>query len=144
MWLGDGDDHGLITGNVRIPYTMVGGDGDDILKGGGGRGILIGGLGADRLTGGRDDDILIGGTTDYDSNDVALLALLTEWNSDRSYEDRVANISSGTGPLLDDLGFLLDGDTVHDDVDLDRLVGGRGDDWFFGTDDEIRGHGCRW
>ncbi len=143
MWLGDGDDHGLITGNVRIPYTMVGGDGDDFLKGGGGRGILIGGLGADRLTGGRDDDILIGGTTDYDSNDVALLALLTEWNSDRSYEDRVANISNGTGPLLDDLGFLLDGDTVHDDVDLDRLVGGRGDDWFFGTDDEIRGHGCR-
>jgi SdrD B-like protein/PKD domain-containing protein len=143
MWLGDGDDHGLITGNVRIPYTMVGGDGDDILKGGGGRGILIGGLGADRLTGGRDDDILIGGTTDYDSNDVALLALLTEWNSDRSYEDRVANINNGTGPLLDDLGFLLDGDTVHDDVDLDRLVGGRGDDWFFGTDDEIRGHGCR-
>jgi hypothetical protein len=142
IWLGDGDDHAVITGNVRIPYTMFGGDGDDFLKGGGGRGILIGGLGADRLTGGREDDILIGGTTDYDSNDVALLALLAEWNSDRSYEDRVANISNGTGPILDDLSFHLDGDTVHDDADLDRLIGGRGDDWFFGADDEIRGHRC--
>jgi len=140
IWMCDGDDHATIAGSIDTPATMYGGDGDDHLNGGGGRTIMIGGLGADRLVGGPGDDILIGGTTDYDFNDVALLALLDEWNSDRNYDQRVANITNGSGPVLEDLGFQLNDDTVSGNLDIDKLTGSSGENWLFADDiDEVTG-----
>ena len=140
IWMCNGDDHATIAGGIDTPATMYGGGGDDHLLGGGGRTIMIGGPGADRLVGGPGDDILIGGTTDYDFNDVALLALLDEWNSDRTYDQRVANITNGTGPILEGLGYQLNDDTVFDDFEIDKLTGSSGEDWFFADDnDEITG-----
>ena len=139
MWLCDGDDHAKIAGNINIPASIYGGAGNDHLNGGGARNILIGGPGEDRLVGGGEDDILIGGTTDYDFNDVALLALLDEWNSGRTYPDRVSNIRTGAGPILGGTGFMLvKGVTVFDDGEFDKLTGSSGRDWFFfdpGEDD---------
>lgn len=137
MWLCDGDDHATIAGNVNVPASIYGGAGNDHLKGGGGRDILIGGPGKDRLVGGGDDDILIGGTTVYDFNDAALLAVLDEWNSRRSYSDRVSNVRTGAGPILGGTGYMLEkGVTVFDDGDFDKLTGSSGMDWFFFDPDE--------
>jgi Ca2+-binding RTX toxin-like protein len=146
-----GDDQMTIAGNVVLPALMDGGGGNDQLNAGGGptillggegsdqlsggsaNSLLIGGIGADRLNGGSGDDLLIGGTTAYDSNDTALLAILSEWKSSRSYDARVANIrGTGTGPRLNGAYFLTKGTgaTVLDDVDIDKATGAAGDDWF--------------
>ncbi len=68
-------------GNDKI----TGGSGDNILMGGGGNDTIIGGPGENLLIGGSGDstiyangkaNIVFGGTTNYDSNDQALLNLL--------------------------------------------------------------------
>ena len=77
----------------------------------------------------------IGGATDYDTNAVALLAIIAEWDqAGVSYGTRVShllgggkgkNVSGGlNGP------YLLNGTTVRDDASTDTLIGGSGTDWF--------------
>ena len=156
VYLCDGDDHATISSRVKAAAIISGGDGDDRLKGGGGpavllgnggsdklvsgkaRSILIGGLGSDRLLGGRRADLLIGGSTLYDNpdpltgNDQALSGILSEWNSSRSYDNRVNHIRNGNGPILGRTGFFLQsGITVFDDFISDWLTGSSGLDWFF-------------
>src|SRR5262249_29844333 len=70
------------------------------------------------------------GFTQYDANLAALQAVLAEWTSARSYNDRVANLSgAGTGVRLNGAFFLNDS-TVMDDGQVDELTGGDGQDWF--------------
>jgi Ca2+-binding RTX toxin-like protein len=59
--------------------VLVGGSGSNTLVGGAGRSILIAGSGPSTATGGPRGDILIAGTTSFDSDNVALGALLAEW-----------------------------------------------------------------
>jgi hypothetical protein len=119
----------------------LGGEGDDHIDGGGGADILLGGLGQDRLLGNTGDDILVGDRTLYDSDqsqdrlmDVnALLAILAEWTSGKSYAERRGNIT-GTNPQdgrLNNGYYFRLGDTIWGDADEDELTGGSGDDWFF-------------
>jgi hypothetical protein len=153
-----GDDRATIAGNVTLPSVvdggpgndrlfggggpniLIGGPGDDTLIGGGARDILIGGFGSDRLAGNGGDDILIAGSTLYDSgpdssklaNDAILMRLQDEWNSSRSYDQRIANIRAGSGPILGGSGISLSkGTTVFDDSSFDQLTGSAGSDWFF-------------
>src|SRR5207244_10343257 len=112
-----GDDDIQVAGGISLPAWLYGGDGNDRLKGGagnnvleggngddtliGGRGrnLLIGGLGADRIIGNAGDDLLISGTTAFDSDQLALAAVLAEWSSQREYATRIANlIGTGSGP----------------------------------------------
>ncbi len=134
---GAGNDHlnGGNGGNI-----LIGGDGNDVLQGGNARDLLIGGTGADSLNGNGGDDILIGGRTLYDSgadddkltHDVDLLTLLKEWSSARSYDDRVANLTHGTGPILGGTGLLLqNGVTVFDELTPDTINGASGNNWIF-------------
>lgn len=130
--LSGGDDSLLVHRNVNISVIADGGEGNDRLVGGGVRDILIGGLGADALDGNNGDDILIGGTTGFDASDDALLALLEEWNSSRTYDLRVSNIRNGAGEFLSGKDIRLwHTTTVLNDGEVDRLVGGAGRDWFF-------------
>jgi Ca2+-binding RTX toxin-like protein len=111
---------------------LLGRDGDDQLRGMNGRDILLGGLGLDYLRGGaataptNDSDLLIGGTTAHDSNDAALKAIFLEWNSTRSYTQRVQRLAAGTNGLP-----RLYSGTVFDDGVRDELWGGYSNDWFF-------------
>ena len=135
---GDGNDRlkGGAGGSV-----LMGGAGDDLLTGGNVRDLLIGGLGADRLVGSAEDDLLIAGTTDFDSQEVALFAILSEWASERNYAQRTANISgTGTGPSFSGRlngSYYLNASpthglvTVHDDNAKDLLTGSAGQDWYF-------------
>jgi Ca2+-binding RTX toxin-like protein len=147
---GDGEDR-VRAG--RGNDIVLGEDGDDHVRGAVGRDLLIGGEGADQLRGDgkncdgeRDDDgagdgqknqdIMIGGTTDHDDTDEALQAIIAEWTSARSYEDRVDNLRDGTGSAdgeNDDV--FLDPMTVFDDDAIDRLHGCGGRDWFFALQD---------
>ena len=65
------------------------------IDGGAGRDILIAGASGATLNGGAGEDILIAGTTDYDTNDTALLAIMSEWTrTDEDYATRAQAKSS--------------------------------------------------
>lgn len=156
-----GDDQATVAGNVRIPAlldgragndrlnaggvgsVLLGGPGDDMLIGSPGRDILLGGDGRDRLVGNGGEDILIGGLTTYDfvpddnklANDAALFSVRAEWNSSRSLEERMANVTGTPNPSfgarLNGNNYLQLGITVTDDGDEDVMTGSAGRDWFF-------------
>jgi hypothetical protein len=126
-----------LTGNAQ-GNILIGGPGNNTITGGSGRSILIAGKGAGTVTGGSGDDIVIGGFTNYDSssaaNDLALEAILAEWQSGDSYATRVSKIKAGLPG-----GYkLVWGTTVHDNRKAVTLTGGGGMNWFFkGTHDTI-------
>jgi Ca2+-binding RTX toxin-like protein len=119
---------------------LAGGAGDDTLQGGAGRDLLSGGLGADRLVGQDGDDILIGGTTVYDDlsnplNLQALNAIMAEWGSTDSYEQREGFITGhpvvpGTTGANGSY-FLNPTLTGLDGGARDQITGGAGTDLFF-------------
>jgi len=111
--------------------VLLGGPGNDVLFGGLGHDILIGGLGRDVLLGGCSQDLLIGGTTAYDTQDSALHAIASQWNSHTSYAKRIRNLRTGNQVPQ------LNSTTVHDDGERDELRGGGGLDWFFGGIDDV-------
>jgi hypothetical protein len=152
-----GDDVVVIQPSVKQLAEVFGDAGNDLLIGGGGNNILVGGAGEDHLFGGprRDvligaeghdllfgnhgDDVLIGGTTAFDSNAAALRSILNEWTSDRTYQDRIANLG-GTGsgaPFAarsnGDFFLTTTGPdaTVQDDHAWDSLIGNAGTNWYF-------------
>jgi hypothetical protein len=158
IFLCDGDDHGTIAGNARVPALIDGGAGNDHLNGGRGGNVLlgragddhllggsaddvlIGGDGIDRLVGNNGNDILIGGSVGYElggddailANQASLMSILAEWNSGRSLAVRQANINgTGVGPRLNGTNFLQHGVNVFDDGDEDKVTGSAGPDWYF-------------
>ncbi len=103
-------------------------DGQPSDGGEGGQNLIIGGGGSDTLYASQAADggegghgsILIAGTTTLDES--ALLSILSEWTSDRSYANRVANIEGlGSGPRNNGNHFLQAGVTVFDDASPDDL-----------------------
>ena len=116
--------------------TIMLGDGNDKVYGSAGRDLLIGGDGNDTLFGEAHDDILVAGTTVHDEDDIALMAILSEWTSSNSYADRVSNIRDGGGS---NGPFVLNDTTVFDDGRVDTLWGHGGQDWFLiGVGDRIK------
>lgn len=148
LYGGDGDDwlYGD-AGNDRLfgeagNNVLLGGAGNDRLDvlpiaGAADRNLLIGGLGADTLQGGPGEEILIGGTTTYDSKYAALAAVMREWTSAKSFQDRGNSLDIGFPDAT--AGFIqLKPKTksnpkgkVLDDRSADQLFGGPGSDWFF-------------
>jgi predicted outer membrane repeat protein len=137
-WLYGGAGNDTLSGG-KGSDVLLGGDGDDVLTNVGGRDLHIGGLGADQLSSGTDDDLLIGGYTAYDAHEAVLAAILAEWNSPRSYSERVLNLRGD--PARPSFADRLNGNyfllasgpnpTVFDDGARDALTGGAGLDWFF-------------
>ncbi|MBC7820853.1 MAG: hypothetical protein IAG10_28545, partial [Planctomycetaceae bacterium] len=128
---GDGDGDDRLNGGSG-PNILIGDNGNDRLIGGRGRDILIGGLGCDRMVANGGEDILIAGQTSFDAQHTALSAIMSEWNSNRDFAGRVANIrGTGSGPRLNGSYFLQTGVTVLNDGAADKLTGSAGTDWFF-------------
>ena len=109
--------------------VLTGGDGTDVLTGGNGKNILIGGNGLDALTGGSTEDLLLGARYINEGDTTALAALLTEWTSANSFDDRVAHLL-GTLAGGANGGFTLTPTTVKEDAAQDTLTGGSGKDWY--------------
>ena len=143
----------MLTAENTSADTLVGGAGNDTLKGGGGvdvllggadndtltagsgRALLVGGSGEDTLTGGTGDDILIGALLSYYNegsglvDTASLSAIMAEWNSSTSFAVRAAalfnNGAAGSG-VLNSATITADGGT-GDTLNL----GSGGQDWFF-------------
>lgn len=117
--------------SATAPTVLVGGDGDDVLKGGSGRDILIGGQGADTLDGRDRDDILVGGAVSYQNDPLALKTISVEWAAlSRIYEVRRDQLLGDKTGGLNGANFLSAA-TVVDDGKSDTLTGGANRDWFF-------------
>lgn len=161
LLLGVGHDIGFLSSRVRQDAHLDGGDGDDLLVGGkgddellggagydlmfgqGGRDLIIGGTGGDLIFGDGGQDILVSGLTAFDQDRAALDLIMAEWTSDRSYNERVDNLTGDHDLSMDGLNeevFLIaEGEdaTVFDDESTDWLLGGRGRDLYFAGEDDI-------
>ena len=105
---------------------MSGGAGEDELDASYGNDILIGGDGQDILEGKEGDDLLIGGRTTYSDGSSEYVALMSVWSNLPSYDARV--------DVIQDQHFwagLRSEDSVFDDLVVDSVFGGSGQDWFF-------------
>ena len=129
---GSGND--TLRGN-SLANILVGNAGDDTLNGGGGGDILIGGLGLDTLNGGEDEDILIAGFTTSDSLFSNLNVLLAEWVSVNAYDARIINLRAGVGAPAVSLKATVN--VLNDASEVDSLVGGNGTDWYFRALDDV-------
>ena len=127
---GDGDDR--IYGNAGNDQLggnggndiVSGGTGDDQVVGQSGIDLLLGGDGADHVLGNNDRDLLFanGATRDSDpSHDGDALDIF-----DHDYHEMISLHGSWIGGNLGISGFVSNGN----DGDVDRLQGGRDDDWF--------------
>ena len=157
-----GNDIVHLAGSIRVPATVLGGEGDDRIKGakggdmlvGGpgndhlnghqGRDVLIGGEGVDRVLGGPGEDVLISGSTIYDADGDALAAILAIWNSSDSFNQRVAALTDAAAAVH--LTTEGTGATVIDDGVADRLNGASGKDFLLSspsdaTDQKAKGGG---
>ncbi len=118
-----------------VASVLVGNAGNDQLTGSAlRRDLLIGGLGSDTLDGSGGDDILLGGSSAFDHDATVLKSLLQEWNTSRSYLQRVNNLR-GTeiyGTPVNGKNYLRNTptDTIFDDGELDTMLGGGSRDWF--------------
>jgi hypothetical protein len=118
---------------------LVGGGGNDTLvdaysgSAASGRSLLIGGAGGDNLTAGSAGDILISGTTSYDLNNVALMAILAEWQSGDDYLTRFKRLEGLQSGGQNGKNTLVWAKSVKDDGTTDTLTGGAGFDWFFAS-----------
>jgi hypothetical protein len=126
--------------------TLTGGGGNILIGGGGsstltdahtgsaasGRSLLIAGSGGSTLQAGSGGDILIGGTTVYDNNNVALAAILAEWQSGDDYNTRFNRLEGLQSGGLNGAYDLFWGSTVLDNNAKDKLSGSpTGPAWFF-------------
>jgi Ca2+-binding RTX toxin-like protein len=106
IYLGKGDDHAQVAGNIDLPVFMDGGSGDDHLNAGRGPAVLIGGSGNDKLIGSSSEDRIYGG----DGNDFI-------------------QGNGGNDLLSGDSGC----DVIYGSSGNDQIYGGDGDDWIFGN-----------
>lgn len=115
-------------------FDPSGPDAGDTLTGGEGADLLVGGLGADSLDGGIGDDLMLAGPLVFLVPELgeAYLSVSMEWRSSRAYAERVANLTGvGVGPRENGDNFLVAGDTALNDAQVDTLLGGADDDFYF-------------
>jgi hypothetical protein len=109
---------------------IVGDANTTALTGGTGRNVLIGGGGTETITGGGGFNLLIGGKTVYDTNLAALQALQVYWdNPNATTLDQLVNPLK-KGVTVNGQFLVLNKTTVQDDNAVDKLIGGRGPNWF--------------
>ena len=118
---------------------LFGNSGNDLIHGGGGRDFLFGDEGNDLLIGGQGPDAIFGGSGEDLLVSVGVTLgtdqlgeIFDEWTSVRTYEQRIANITDGSGSV-DRLngGSFLNDTTLQDDGTRNILLGQQDRDAFF-------------
>ncbi|HBE71128.1 MAG TPA: hypothetical protein DDW52_23520 [Planctomycetaceae bacterium] len=135
-----GRDFITIGDRISIPSVLFGGSGNDTIIGGNGsdaifgddgrdrifgrqgRDLVVGGLGRDRLSGNGGEDILIGGKLSFQNRVDAALQIIQLWNTEFPIEDRKSLLGAS---------LLVQGETVLDDEERDRLFDLSENDWGF-------------
>jgi hypothetical protein len=120
---GDGNNTLVVQGS--FPGLQV------TLTAGNGRNLFIAGLTAATIQGGSGDNILIGGSTRWDTDPIALAAIMAEWTRrDATYAERVDHLLNGGGLSG---AYLLNASTVTGNGAGNTLLGGRGLNLYFGN-----------
>jgi Ca2+-binding RTX toxin-like protein len=139
---GAGND--VLKGSSNASTILVGLAGNDTLIGGMQRDLLFGGAGADFINGSGGDDLLVSGVVAFETDRTSLYLIHGEWQSARTFAQRTANLAgNGTGVRANGNLFLNSNvadsvaDTVFADSDSDVMTGGLNQDWFFSNLDEI-------
>jgi RTX calcium-binding nonapeptide repeat (4 copies) len=139
---GAGND--FLKGSSNASTILVGLAGNDTLIGGMQRDLLFGGAGADFINGSGGDDLLVSGVVAFETDRTSLYLIYGEWQSARTFAQRTANLAgNGTGVRANGNIFLNSNvadsvaDTVFADSDSDVLTGGLNQDWFFSSLSEI-------
>jgi cyclophilin family peptidyl-prolyl cis-trans isomerase len=125
--------------------TITGGSGDNILKGGGGNDTIIGGKGKNLMIAGAGtcslyangwQNLVFGGSTNFDSNDQALINLLNQGSRVMfGYSYRRSLASAANNPAM--LSSLL---TFQDSGATDRIFGSSMYNWLvLGKNDVVMG-----
>ena len=115
---------------------LNGGPGDDVLRGGVGEDRFSGGPGADSISGGRGSlDVVFGGDPGEAENGLFVAGCEISWRGDDafdlvSYYGRPGPVSVTLDGLAND-GVPGEGDNI---IDMEWVLGGRGDDVFVGDD----------
>jgi hypothetical protein len=122
-----GAGNNTLTGDAQ-GNILIGGGASNVIDGGTAASILMAGSGTATVDGGSGNDILIGGTTSFDASYSALDSLLAEWQSNKSYAQRISDLKHGGG--LNGTNTLAVNTTVHGGG-ADTLVGRGPNDWFF-------------
>ncbi len=132
---GEGNDEITIDKGVTQNMYVLGGDGDDTIKGGSGNDRLYGGAGDDYIRGGDGDDRIFGG----EGNDKL------KGSSGKDYiEGGAGNDNMNGGSGYDVLYGLSGDDTLEGGAGNDYLDGGTGNDALkggFGNDNLVGGQG---
>jgi Ca2+-binding RTX toxin-like protein len=118
---GDGNDK-VIVGRRDIPFTIMGGNGDDSIAGGDGNDSINGGDGNDNLFGRGGDDLMHGGAG---SDNIAG----GKGNDTADYSTRTVGVRVTIDDVADDgeLGLnLVENDNVRSDIET--VIGGDGSD----------------
>jgi len=139
---GAGND--FLKGASNAGTILVGLAGNDTLIGGMQRDLLFGGAGTDILNGSGGDDLLVSGVVAFETDRTSFYLIHGEWQSARTFAQRTANLAgNGTGVRANGNIFLNSNiadsvaDTVFADSDSDVLTGGLNQDWFFSSLNEI-------
>ena len=128
---GSGDD--TLKGSATLAVVLLGNAGNDVLIGSSGKDLLWGGVGSDQITAGSGEDLLIAGATSWDTSLFDIRAIRAEWTSSRPFATRIANLNgTGTGTRANGDTFLTNL-TVLGDLDVDQLFGGLSNDWFWSS-----------
>src|SRR5262249_25038187 len=103
---------------------------------------------------GGDDDILISGLLSYTAGtaksvNIAMSAILAEWNSKYDFNMRLLHLTGAQGGGLNTVGsvtYVLNSSTLRDvssqNTVVDQLTGGAGADWFLhGLGDSLLDNG---
>jgi Ca2+-binding RTX toxin-like protein len=141
IYLGKGDDHAQIAGNIDLPVFMDGGSGDDHLNAGRGPAVLIGGSGDDKLMGSPSDDRIYGGDgndfiqgnggNDVLYGDAGCDVIYGSNGDDQIYGGDGNDFIQGNGGndvLYGDAGC----DVIYGSKGNDQIHGGEGNDWISG------------
>ncbi|MEO8289537.1 MAG: hypothetical protein ABI649_00900 [Gaiellaceae bacterium] len=111
---------------VQAPVTLEGGPGNDLLRGGKGNDSVVGEGGADKLFGGDGDDVF--GSPAPDGADTMSGGLGIDA---ADYGGRSGAVNVSLDALAND-GAALEHDNVGPSYDVEKVVGGAGDDTLVG------------
>ncbi len=129
---GAGPDYIYVDSSITIPTSIIGGAGNDTIRGGGGSNTINGGTGDDWISGRGTTNIIYGG----DGDDTILGGSGNDFIDGGAGDDSIDG-AAGDDTLIGDAG----NDTLLGDAGNDSLVGGTGDNDIEGGlgNDTLRG-----
>lgn len=129
-----GDDSLEVSSTVRVPVTLIGGNGDDRMLGGSGDDRVTGGDGEDRITVGAGNDSCSGGVgNDIISGGGGNDTVVGDLGQDGVFGGYGDDLALG-GAGSDTLGGGIGNDFLNGGAGNDMASGGPGNDRFVGGD----------